>query len=166
MKYFLVLAILISSCQADYYVKTGREGQILPNFKLLLSDSATILNTQEIPMEKPFVMLLISPDCPYSKSQVGSIVKNIQLLKDLHIYIIMIHPLRRMLEFQNEFDLKKYKAITIGQDGSAAFGRYFAVTGVPFIAIYHKNKQLYRAKAGTLDPREIVNAAFTDNTDK
>lgn len=149
MKYVIVIiCIFFVACFGKQPEKTGMEGKRLPEFSLLLVDSTTWINTKDIPPGKPSVFFLFSPECPYCKSQMSKIINDIESLNGLSIYAITPWPIKDAKQFYNTYDLSKYPNIKVGRDTAGFFGKYLDVKGIPFMALYDKNKRLARAFSG------------------
>src|SRR5258708_38332898 len=95
----LILLIALFSCEDRKSLKTGLEGQLLPKFDLLLSDSTSWLNTSSIQTGKPIVLFYFSPYCPYCMAQTKVIIDNIDKLKNVQIYMVTNYPFGAMKSF-------------------------------------------------------------------
>jgi thiol-disulfide isomerase/thioredoxin len=137
------------------------EGKTLPEFSLQMPDSTTWINTKDIKTGKPVVFFLFSPYCPHCKSQITKIVDDIELLKDISIYMITPLPLREMKQFYSTYKLSQYPNIQVGRDTADFFGQYMNVKGIPFLALYDKNKRLARAFSGTTSTH-LIKAIIAD----
>lgn len=156
---FTSLLIILSGCFAKAPEKTGLEGKPMPSFNLLLADSTTYLNTNSISSGKPIVLFYFGPDCPYSRAQMEEIIEDINILKDIRFYVFTTAAFSEMKEFYKHYQLDKYPNITVGIDYANFFGDYFEAIGVPYIAIYGKNKKLNKAFMGKVYGRQIKNSA-------
>ncbi len=140
-------------------VITGFEGKPLPAFTLLLSDSVTYINTQNIPIGKPVVLFYFSPKCPYCRAEMSDIVKDITLLKNLEIYVFTNWSFSAMKQFYDEYQLNKYPNLKVGVDYANYFEGNFNAYGVPYIAIYRKDGLLNKAFVGKIDVQLIKDVA-------
>jgi cytochrome oxidase Cu insertion factor (SCO1/SenC/PrrC family) len=152
---FLTIAYAFSGCFAKEPEKTGLEGKPLPAFDILLSDSITHFNTSNIPNGKPIVFFYFGPYCPYSRAQMEDIIKEMDLLKDVRLYLLTYAPHHQMKDFYSHYSLNKYPNIIVGKDASGFFQRYFEITGVPYVAIYGKDKRLNDVFKGEVYGRQI-----------
>jgi thiol-disulfide isomerase/thioredoxin len=139
--------------------ETGNEGMLLPSFKLLLPDSTTIFDTKDIPEGQPVVLFYFSPRCPYCHEQIEEIRRSYERLKDIRIYAVTPYPFPEMKIFYERFQLEKSRNVVVGVDSSFFFGRYFKTNGVPYIAIYGKDKRLKGAFLGNLSNQQITAVA-------
>ncbi|MDF2192606.1 hypothetical protein [Paraflavitalea sp. CAU 1676] len=155
-KLVIISIIVLFACKDDQTDFADLEGKPLPSFQLLMTDGKSHLHTKDIPTNSAFVMILIGPQCPYSKAQIEEITKNISYLSDIPFYVFTPYPYLEMKQFDLRYQLSKYKNIHVGIDSSNFYGDYMGVFAVPFIAIYDKNKKLIKAYEGKTSARTIV----------
>jgi thiol-disulfide isomerase/thioredoxin len=160
MKRFLIPIAVLILVGCRHKEVTGLEGKLMPSFDLLLPDSITHLNTNNIPIGKPVVLFYFGPYCPYSRAEMEDIISNIDKLKSLHFYIFTSFPFQDMKKFYDYYKLNNYPNITIGTDTANYFGRYYKAPGYPFLAIYDKKKHLKEAILGKSDIDLIKNIAL------
>lgn len=160
----IILSIVLLSCHRNYRppIKTGFEGQTLPSFNLLLSDSSTHLNTGDIPKGQPIVMLFLSPQCPYCRAELTGILKNISSFNGVKFYVFTNWPFTQFKSFYTTYELSKYKNIVAGQDYTNFFLTHFSAMGVPYTAIYNKNKKLSKAFMGIMPAEQIKELTQND----
>jgi len=155
----LLIACLVICCKRRA-IKTGLEGQPLPAFNLLLTDSASNFSTGTIPLGQPTALFYFSPHCPYCRAEMKEIVQNMNELKEIRFCLITNFPFSEMKKFYNEYKLGNYANITVGYDSLYAFVDYFKAQGVPYTAIYGRDKKLkgvYIGMAKTRDIKELAN---------
>jgi thiol-disulfide isomerase/thioredoxin len=156
MKYILfITALFLVSCFGKKPEKTGMEGKTLPDFSLQLADSTSWINTKDIPAGQSVAFFFFTPHCPYCKSQMSKIIEDIDALKNLPIFMITPSPFIEMKQFYNKYELSKYPNIKVARDTSNFFGQYLNVKGIPFWALYNKNRQLTRAFEGVTNSNLI-----------
>ncbi len=122
-------------------------------------DSINYLNTNDIPKGKPVILFYLSPHCPYCKAQLTEIIEQIQNLKNINIYVFSTTGLDEMRKIYVQYRLDKYKNIKAGVDHTYFFWKYFKVSGVPYIAIYDKDKKLIEAYLGNISVKHIKKVA-------
>lgn len=152
---FIGLITILAGCFGTEPQKTGKEGKMVPEFSLLLTDSINWVHSKNIPTGKPFVLFYFSPFCPYCKAQTKSITENIDNLKDIHFYYISSYPLSTIKEFSKEFDLGKYPNITVGLDSGRIVNDYFEIPAFPYLAIYGTDKKLKKTFMGKMYSSQI-----------
>ena len=161
MKYILIsiFAVSLYGCFGKTPEKTALKGKPIPSFKLLLPDSTTWYDTKDIPSGKPVVLLYFGPHCPYSRAQMEEIIKDMDILKDIRFYVFTPYPFREMKDFYNHYQLNKYPNIVTGMDTKNFFGDYFEARGVPYTAIYGKDRRLNESFIGKIYGSQIKEVA-------
>jgi hypothetical protein len=163
MKIFAVtilLAVIAGCFGRTSPIKTGKEGHPMPSFNMLLMDSLTQLNMKNIPNDKPIVLFLFSPYCPYCRAQTNEIIDDIRSLQSIRFYMISPYPFSPIKSYYNEYHLNKYENITVGQDKDILIGNYFGANVAPYFAIYGKDKRLRRVLLGKTSINTIKDIAL------
>jgi len=161
MKYLtLIFIIALSACYSKEPEKTSKQGQPLPDFAILLSDSTSILRTKDIAVGKPSVIFIFGPHCPYSRAQMQNLVDNAKEMKDFEVVAITPYPFGQMKDFYKSYNIQNYPNIKMGVDPNNFFGTYIEAKAVPYIAIYDKNKKLSKAYLGITSFKEIKKSAL------
>jgi thiol-disulfide isomerase/thioredoxin len=153
---FILMAALCS-CINPEPVKTGKEGQPLPNFSLLLANGSKWDANKDLPTDKPFVVFYFSPHCPYCKAQTEELLKNMKKHNDVPFYLVTNYPFEEMKSYVDEYHLTKYPNITVGYDSSSFIAHYFKAEIVPFTAFYDKNRKLSEAFTGQIYSKQVLN---------
>lgn len=161
MKHICLFFIIVclTSCFGAEPQKTGKEGNPLPEFSMLLTDSTTRLHSGDIIKGKPFILFNFSPYCPYCKAQTKKIIENMDVLKNIHFYFLSMYPISEVKKYSNEFQLAKYPNITIGLDSAGLVNDYFEIQGFPYMAVYGKDKKLRKTFLGKTYTKQIKEAA-------
>ena len=128
----------------------------LPDFNILLIDSSTILNTSKIPRGKPIVLMFFSPDCEHCQAETETLLKNMDLLKNVRVYMATIDPFDRLKVFNEYYKLYNYPNITLGRDYKFFMPIHYKINDAPYIAIYNKKKQLDTIFSGETKLNEII----------
>jgi thiol-disulfide isomerase/thioredoxin len=163
MKYFKYILIIgfISGCMNQKNPeKTGLEGKPLPQFNVLLMDSITNFNTKDIPTNKPVVIFLFSPYCPFCKAETKEVIENMSNLKDIHFYMLSGFPFSSLKKYYTDFHLEKYPNITVGRDSALFYKKYVKSIGIPYLAFYGKDKRLKQGLLGRVSAQKIKNIAL------
>lgn len=151
--------VLLVGCFGSEPQKTGLEGKPLPEFNILLLDSLTSLNSRNIHSNNAIVLFCLSPHCPYCKAQTKEIIEDMSKLKEIQFYFITSYSLTEMKSFYNEYELAKYPNIITGVDTANFLNDYFEIPGVPYLAIYGKDKILRKTFMGKIYSSQIKNVA-------
>ena len=153
--------IILTAATAPAKLKTGLEGRPLPNFSLLLPDSITHLNTADIPVGKPFIMVGFSPYCIHCQAEMRDIIKHVGRFGDTTIYFVTSFPYSDMKKFYDAFRLKRFPNIVVAVDSGDAFLRFFKSNSVPYAAIYDAKKRLKEVVPGQAGA-DLLSKSLTD----
>jgi hypothetical protein len=156
----LAITLLVGCYGRQPSIKTGKEGKPLPSLTLLLMDSISHMSTNKIPDEKPVIVFLFSPRCPYCRAQTEEIIENIKSLTDLQFYFLSAFPFSFVKSYFTHYQLGKYPNIIVGQDDKMDFSNYYQAQGVPYIAVYGKDKLLKQAFMGKVSINVLKNIAL------
>lgn len=139
---------LFSKNRSKYYIKelvTGREGEPLPNIRLLLPDSTTIMNLASIHTGQPIVLFYFGPYCPYCQLEMLEIIANMKKLESIQFYLISPYALSDIKKFHDTYDLGRYSNVIVGMDFEFKFGEYYRTQNIPYLAIYSNDGKLKSA---------------------
>lgn len=139
--------------------KTGQEGNLLPSFNVQLIDSTTYINTGNIETGKPVALFYFSPECPHCRSQMEEIIEDMDRLKSIQFYLLTSYSVSDMKHFSSEYRLSSYPNIIVGKDTANFLLKYFAMPGVPYMAIYGKDKKLHKAFVGKIYSQQLKSVA-------
>jgi thiol-disulfide isomerase/thioredoxin len=159
----LPLLILVSCQNKAPKITTGLEGKPMPKIDLLLEDSTTHLDINNIQSGRPAILFAFEPWCPYCKAQTKSIIANIKSLNGIDFYFLTNSAYPGFKEFYKRFELEKYPNIKAGIDYNYTFARYFKTSQVPVMAIYDPNKKLKQLLTGKNYISTIKDIAFNKN---
>lgn len=161
MKYFfyLLIAGFLAGCYGSTPEKTGREGQPIPEFSLLLQDSITWLSTHNFATGKPIALFYFSPYCPHCKAQTKEIIEEMDNLKDIQFYFITSFPMSTLKTYSKAYQLSKYPNVITAVDTSKILTTYFRSPGIPYLALYNKDKMLNKSFLGEISANQIKQVA-------
>lgn len=154
---FIICGILVQNCTYPKPQLTGFEGKPLPSFNFLLMDSITRFNTNNIPIGKPTVLIYISPICPYCRAQTQEIIRDMKYFKNVQLYLLTNFPFNLLKDYYQNYNLNKFKNITVGYDFTSYLPNYFKIKSVPYIAIFNKQKLLKQIFVGKVDNQLLKN---------
>lgn len=135
---------------------TGLEGRPIPRIPLQLADSATWLNTNDIPEGKPFILFGFSPWCSHCQNLTLGIEKYIKDFKDIPIYYVTHEKFENMMLFYRFYKLANYPNIVVGRDSTNIFLKYFNKKTTPVIAIFDAKKRLRRVISSEPTVQELI----------
>lgn len=151
----LLLIVSLCACYGKKPVKTGLEGQPMPELDLIGLDSTTHFNTGNIPTGKTTILFSFEPWCPFCKAQTEEMLKGMKSFKDANIYMLCGSPFPLARKFYDHYGLSAYPNIKVVVDSSRSFRKYFNNYQIPFIAIYGKDKKLQQAFIGRSNNKMI-----------
>ena len=158
---FLLLIFGLFGCFGhNPSIKTGLEGKSLPSFQLLLMDSVTRYSTSNIPDGSPIVLFYFSPQCPYCKALTDEVTNNMKSLSGIRFYMVSNFPFDMIKSYYEHYSLNQYSNIVVGQDFDLYFSNYFQANGVPYLAIYGRDRRLKQALMGKISANVIKDIAF------
>jgi len=150
--------VLFAAFSAPAIVKTGMEGRPLPSFNLLLADSVTFLNTENIPGGSPLIAIGFAPSCKHCQAETWDILQHLDSLKNSRILFITSYPFGEMKLFYQYFKLAGHPNIIMGRDTGDFFLRYFRATGVPYTTVYDSKKRLKLAMQSQAHASDLIKA--------
>ena len=149
---------LFSAFSAPATVKTGMEGRLLPPFNILLQDSATLLNTADIPTGKQLIFIGFSPICIHCQQETREILSHMDQFNKVHFYFVTPFDFKEAKEFYLYFGMNKYPNISMGIDSSNYFFKYFKAPGAPYTAVFDSKKRLKQVMSERFDVNELIKA--------
>jgi len=154
-----VVVLFFSACHS-HSVKESSESKVnIPEFDILLEDSVTYFNTQNIPKGKPVVIFYFGPYCDHSRDQMKSIIKNMDNLNGIRFYLVTQEPFNDMVAFYKNFRLNQYENIVVGFDYKRYFSNKLKVSGYPYLQVYGKDGRLINIFRSEVYGREILKIA-------
>jgi thiol-disulfide isomerase/thioredoxin len=128
----------------------------LPPFYLLMLDSTTRFNTNDIPKGKPSVLIFFSPDCDHCQRETESILKNMDSLRNVNLFFITVDPFDRMKLFNEVYKLSRYPNIVVGRDYGFFFPYHFKDAQPPYNAIYDSHKRMEAILPSEADAHKLL----------
>jgi len=149
MKKLVVLFSLVI-LSAGVYAQ-GEDKAILklpiPHYKILKADS-TYTDWTALKKNKPVMIIYFAPDCPHCQHLMSEMKPEMNVFKDIQIVMICgtrtEYPYLKMLKnFNRDFDLLKYKNITMGTEyPKYNVVKYYQLDTTPFIAFYDRTGKM------------------------
>lgn len=130
-------------------------GYPLPQFSLLLTDSATSFTKANLPKGKQVLVMLFSPDCDHCKKETETIKANIKDFKNTHVLMVTSQSFEKMRAFYKEYGLADFKGITVGHDPRFFFPTYYKIKFFPFLVFYDKKDQYRKHFEGNAKWEEL-----------
>ena len=160
---FLLVAIAVSGLVASYnwnqsYRIRREKIEYMPPIDLLLLDSASKINAQEIGKGKPVVLFYFSPECEHCLDQTKYMLQNIKMAGNAKLVFLTPLPFDELKTFSKALSLERYKNIVVGYDFKYSFYRYFHPESYPYIVIYSRDNELVKLYKGETSMPQIVDA--------
>lgn len=127
-----------------------------PPFKLLSTDSSTILTDKDIKKNKDVLIMVFSPDCDHCQHHAEEMVNNRDKFKGIQIVMGSMMSISKIKEFYNTYHLDKLDNLIIGQDREFILGSYYKMKSLPFLAFYDNKEILIDVFEGALPIDKIL----------
>lgn len=152
MKHLVILATLFFAVCCCYAQKDSSAPAYthfpLPQFSVLLPDSATWYTKKDLPKNKKTLIMVFSPDCEHCQHEVELIKTNISKFKRTQILMVTPIAFDKTKKFYDKYELSNFSNIIVGHDPKFFFTGYFKLRMFPFIAIYDKKYNLVKTFEG------------------
>jgi hypothetical protein len=104
-------------------------------------------------------MLSFSPECPYCRAEMTSILKDSTNLKGIRFYFFTSWPFKEYKHFYDGNRMNRFPYVVTAQDYQNFFYSHFKGAGIPYTAIYDKNRNLKSAFIGRMTADQIKREA-------
>lgn len=162
LEFFVIIFIVFLSSSCNHPIETnlitGKEGENLPSFDLLLPDSTTIYHTSQM-NGKPTVLFFFGPNCPYCQQQMEEIKTSMIELEDVQFVLLTGEGFKGMKNFVERNGLKEYPNVVTGLDTANFFMKYYKLTGYPFSAFYNSKGILQYVYDGKVNINKFISMA-------
>lgn len=159
--YFLLIVFFLATSvhAANDTIPAHLKNLKLPDFKLLLPDSATNFYTEQLSSKKITILISFSPECDHCKLQTKEIIEHIEQLKNVQIVMATTLPFGTMKAFYDEYKIASYKNIIMGRDVLYFFPKYFLNHSFPLIVVYNKKGELTHYFDGGVSIDKLIKAS-------
>lgn len=132
---FWLLAFLMFIISQDLFSQKGK----VPPFKMI-KDNGTLFKAQDLPRDKPIIIVYFSPDCEECQKFTEELLKRIDDYWKASIAMITYLPVADVKKFVAKFKLNIYPNIFVGTEGNSFFlRRYYNIQRFPFIVLFNKD---------------------------
>jgi hypothetical protein len=146
----IVVFLAIVSCKSNQ-----KTGETIPSFEILLTDSSTRFNSNELKDGSPIAILYFSPDCEHCQEETKGIIQHMESLKDVRFLFVTNEPFDEMKAFSEIFELKKYSNIVVGRDEQFFMIRHFKGIFPPYMIVYNKKRHQIATLSGSRTTDEL-----------
>ena len=130
----------------------------VPGLQLLRTDS-TKYTKEDLPKQKPLLLLLFSPDCDHCQHEAEQLAANKEAFQNMHIVLVSTYPLYRLKEFAAKYGLDQMQNVVMTKDPYYLLVAFYAVRNLPYRALYDKKGKLIRTFEGSVEMEKVI-AAF------
>ena len=129
----------------------------IPPFKLLQTDSVSVLTKEKLKKNKPVLLMVFNPECDHCKHETEEIIRHIKELKKVQIIMAAIAPYQKVKEFYLRYNLSEIKNILVGQDFQYMLPSFYRVNSLPYLAMYDKKGKLMSTFEGSMKIEDLIN---------
>jgi thiol-disulfide isomerase/thioredoxin len=158
--FFLLLFYMSTSifAQVDSTTPPYKKFPTLPPLQILLGDSATKYTKENLPHNKPVLIMIFSPECSHCQHEAEEMMAHKDDLKDLQVVMVTFHPLWQMNEFVNKYKLNELPNFVIGRDTYFMLPSFYAIHNLPFHAMYDKEGNLITVFEGSMELSKVLDS--------
>ena len=127
-----------------------------PPVKLLLTDSSTVYQRDDLPNKTAVMLMYFHPKCEHCRQLASEIAANSEKFKNIHIVMATSMQFDSLASFRQKFLPGDHKNIVIAFDPDFFLMHYFQVNRMPFIALYNQRKELIGGYDGGLTVEKIL----------
>ena len=110
----------------------------LPPFKMMQT-SGKIFKAQDLPMEKPILIVYFSSECDHCEKMLKEFFKQAANFQKASVAFITYLPVDKVSKFEKDYNMSKHPNMNSGTEGSTFFVRnYYKISTMPFVALYTK----------------------------
>jgi len=160
MKYLLLAFLMCFSAagfaQADGVEAAYKRFPTLPPIQLLLGDSATKYNKENLPRNKPVWVMVFSPECSHCKQTAEELLLHKDEFKNIQIVMATMYPLSQMNEFAATYKLNTMPNVVVGKDVYFLLPPFYEAKSLPFQAFYNKKGALISVFEGSMPIAKVL----------
>jgi thiol-disulfide isomerase/thioredoxin len=164
---FYCLLLLIIPCTAYEQTKTDsssapvpayKKNNSFPTFSLLRTDS-TSFSTDNLPKNKPVVLVYFSTECGHCQLEAQELSKSMDKFKEVtFLFVGFHHSVSEIKTFGEKYGLSKFNNIWLCKEAKFFLISYYYIEFTPFIAIYDSNKKFVKEFRNGAKPEELAEA--------
>lgn len=127
-----------------------------PPVKLLLTDSSTVYQRDDLPKKTPVMLMYFHPKCEHCQHLASEIAANSEKFRNIHIVMATSMQFDSLPSFRQKYLPGDHKNIVMAFDPDYFLMHYFQVNRMPFIALYNQWKELIGGYDGGLTVDKIL----------
>jgi thioredoxin-related protein len=166
MKFIFTTCLLICSftlfAQPDTTTPIYKRFPTLPPLQLLLPDSITKYNKEDIPKKTPVLIMLFSPDCEHCQHEAEELAAQKENFKHIHVIMVSTYPFYRIKDFADAYGLSGLQNVVVAKDPSYFLMTFYNIRNLPYMGLYNKKGKLIETVEGS-KPMETILLSFKNN---
>ena len=133
----------------------AQTGKLFP-FQIM-RPNGKIFTAQNLPYEKPIVIIYFSPDCEDCLSFMDKFFTRIKDFDKASVVMISYFPIKDLAKFSVKYKTANYKNIIVGTEGSSFFVKdYYKIMDLPFAALYDKDGNIQSSYQKNIPINELI----------
>ncbi|TCJ12595.1 hypothetical protein EPD60_15110 [Flaviaesturariibacter flavus] len=128
----------------------------LPPIQLLLGDSVTVFKKEQLPKNKPVLVIIFSPGCSHCQHTAEELVRRKDSLPDMHLVLATFASIGEMNEFRTKYHTDLLPNTVVGKDIYFLLPPFFGVTHLPFLAFYDRKGMLAETFEGSMPVPQML----------
>lgn len=137
---------------------SDKSGTSIPNFTIRLL-SGQILKSSDISKGQTFVIIYVSPGCPFCRAFLTDIKNDISSFDNIVFYILTSENNGDMDRLAKEFKLNGLSFV-VGCDVKNEYSRTFKITEIPYTAIFNKERKVMVDFSGLIKIDQLQKLIF------
>jgi hypothetical protein len=154
-RFWLLILIsfsLLFLSNAETKAQSGK----LPPF-CIMQPNGKYFRAQNLPFEKPIIIIYFSPDCEDCLSFLDKFFIRIKDFNKASLVMITYLPMEEVKKFVVRYKTGNYKNIIVGTEGSTFFIKdYYKIMDLPFAALYDKNGNIQSSYQKNIPMNELA----------
>lgn len=156
--FLLVCSSFAAFAQKDTMAPAYKRYPMLPALQLLLSDSTTKYTKDNVPKNKPVLLMIFNPDCEHCQHEAEQIVANKEALKKIHIIMATNYTIAKMNAFGDTYGLNKMDNVVLAKDPYYILPVFYQMHNMPYLALYDKKGNLITTYEGSVGIQTLLTA--------
>ena len=149
---FLISLNLLFLSNTEIKAQIGK----LPPFSIMQPNGKNF-RAQNLPFEKPIIIIYFSPDCEDCLSFMDKFFTRIKDFDKATVVLISYFPIKDLAKFSVKYKTVNYKNIILGTEGSSFFVKdYYKIMDLPFAALYDKDGNIQSSYQKKIPINEII----------
>jgi thiol-disulfide isomerase/thioredoxin len=128
----------------------------LPPFTIMQANGKKF-RAQNLPFEKPIIIIYFSPDCEDCLSFMDKFFTRIKDFDKASVVMISYFPIKDLAKFSLKYKTASNKNIIVGTEGSSFFVKdYYKIMDLPFAALYDKDGNIQFSYQKNIPINELI----------